>query len=78
MIPENITLCFIPPYSPELNPAEKVWAFIKKKITNKAFKTLSDLQAFMDEIIKKHINSLRIKSITCTSTYGNIFNAKFN
>ena len=53
VIPENITLCFIPPYSPELNPAEKVWAFIKKKITNKAFKTLPDLQSFMDDIIKK-------------------------
>ena len=31
LIPDNIALCFIPPYSPELNPAEKVWAFIKKK-----------------------------------------------
>lgn len=78
VIPENMTLCFIPPYSPELNPAEKVWAFIKKKITNKAFKTMTDLQAFMDDIIKKYINNQRIKSITNTSTYGNILNAKFN
>ena len=38
LIPDNIALCFIPPYSPELNPAEKVWAFIKKKITNKPLK----------------------------------------
>lgn len=78
VIPENMALCFIPPYAPELNPAEKVWAFIKKKITNKAFKTLPDLQSFMDEIIKKYINHHRIKSITNTNTYGNILNAKFN
>jgi transposase len=48
IIPNNIALCFIPPYSPELNPAEKVWGFIKKKITNKAFKTLTELQNFVD------------------------------
>jgi hypothetical protein len=25
-IPENIVLVFLPPYSPELNPAENMWA----------------------------------------------------
>lgn len=78
IIPNNMALCFIPPYSPELNPAEKVWAFIKKKITNKAFKTLTELQGFIDNIIKKYIDPKRIKSITKTNTYGNILNAKFN
>jgi transposase len=77
VIPGNIALCFIPPYSPELNPAEKVWAFIKKKITNKAFKTLKELQNFIDDIIKKYIHPERIKSITKTNTYGLILNAKF-
>ena len=24
-IPDNIAFLFIPPYSPELNPAEKIW-----------------------------------------------------
>ena len=73
IIPNNIALCFIPPYSPELNPAEKVWGFIKKKITNKAFKTLTELQNFVETIIKKYINFERIKSITKTNTYGHIF-----
>ena len=77
IIPNNIALCFIPPYSPELNPAEKVWGFIKKKITNKAFKTLTELQNFVDNIIKKYINCERIMSITKTNTYGHILNAKF-
>lgn len=77
IIPNNIALCFIPPYSPELNPAEKVWGFIKKKITNKAFKTLTELQNFVDTIIKKYINCERIMSITKTNTYGHILNAKF-
>ncbi len=29
-IPKNITLHFLPPYSPELNPIERLWLFIKK------------------------------------------------
>jgi transposase len=61
LIPNNIALCFIPPYSPELNPAEKLWAFLKRKITNKAFKTLDELQMFMDSIIQKYLTIELIK-----------------
>lgn len=76
-IPQNIALCFIPPYSPELNPAEKVWAFIKKKITNKAFKTLDELQSFLTKVIKENIGFERVKSITNTNTYDVLNNRKF-
>ena len=37
-IPDNIKLVFLPPYSPELNPAEKLWARFKRAFTNKLFK----------------------------------------
>ena len=30
VIPKNIKLIRIPPYTPELNPAEKIWAYIKQ------------------------------------------------
>jgi transposase len=73
-IPENIALCFLLPYSPELNPAEKIWAFIKKKITNKAFKTMELLQAFLDNAINKYIIKEIVETISHTSTYENIFN----
>lgn len=76
-IPKNIALCFIPPYSPELNPSEKIWAFIKKKITNKAFKTMEALQEFLSKVIIENLNIDRIKSITNTNTYSVINNAKF-
>ncbi|MFM6251449.1 MAG: IS630 family transposase [Dolichospermum sp.] len=76
-IPKNIALCFIPPYSPELNPAEKVWAFIKNKITNKIFKTLDELGTFISKIIIENLNTNRIKSITKTSTYNVLYNPKF-
>lgn len=41
-IPENIIFIFLPPYSPELNPAEKIWAKFKRDFTNRLFKTLDD------------------------------------
>ena len=34
-IPDNIALLFLPPYSPELNPAEKVWWMIKRELKMK-------------------------------------------
>jgi transposase len=30
-IPENVVLIFLPPYSPELNHAEKIWWLIKQE-----------------------------------------------
>nr|WP_249394171.1 IS630 family transposase [Deinococcus sp. QL22] len=29
---ERLTLVYLPPYSPELNPIEKVWAYVKRNI----------------------------------------------
>ena len=28
-VPDNITLLKLPPYSPELNPMENVWAYLR-------------------------------------------------
>ena len=36
-IPHNIALIFLPPYSPELNPAEKMWSSFKKNIHQQTF-----------------------------------------
>ncbi len=46
-IPENIVLIFLPPYSPELNPAENIWAKFKRDFTNRLFKTLDDLDGYI-------------------------------
>ena len=39
IIPKNIWLLFIPPYSPELNPSEKIWWKMKRAFTGKLHKT---------------------------------------
>lgn len=68
-IPENIILIFLPPYSPELNPAEKIWAKFKRQFTNQFFKTITELEEFVCTI-SKTLNSYEVKSIC---GYGYIF-----
>ena len=39
-VPKNVTLHFLPPYSPELNPIENLWAFMKSNfLCNKIFRS---------------------------------------
>jgi transposase len=52
IIPENIVLVFLPPYSPELNPAEKIWAKYKREFTNKFYNSLEDVENFLAIIVK--------------------------
>ena len=28
-VPDNLTLLFLPPYAPELNPVERLWAYLR-------------------------------------------------
>ncbi|QQS28611.1 MAG: IS630 family transposase [Sphingobacteriales bacterium] len=66
-IPENIFLVFLPPYSPELNPAEKIWHHIKRKFTNKHFTSLELISNFFTETIN-NITPDMVKSI-CSYQY---------
>jgi len=34
---ERIELFFFPPYSPDLNPMERIWWYMRKKITHNRF-----------------------------------------
>ncbi len=75
-IPHNIQLLFIPPYSPELNPAEKMWRYFKDRIANEVFKTLDDLSLRLSQLIVDLKNET-IKSITSFDYYINNYNAVF-
>ena len=43
-LPERIHLLPLPPYSPELNPVERLWDVLKDAICNQLFPSLADLQ----------------------------------
>ncbi len=76
LVPKNIELLFIPPYSPELNPAEKIWDYFKDEIAAEVFKTLDDLSDKVTGLVK-NIKQETIKSITGFKHYMATFNAVF-
>ncbi len=53
VVPENIGLIFLPPYSPELNPAENMWAQYKRAFSNLLCKTLQEVSDFITEFTEK-------------------------
>lgn len=43
-MPENITLLYLPPCSPELNPVERLWAYLKSHyLSNRIYQDYDDL-----------------------------------
>ena len=59
---------FLPPYSPELNPAEKVWWVLKQDFKCKTFETLSELKTHLYKTVKKHIHQNEIQQL-CSYNY---------
>ena len=45
-VPSNITLVLLPPYSPELNPVERVWLHLKDRFLS--HRLLNDYEAIVD------------------------------
>ena len=43
-VPAGIELFYLPPYSPELQPAERLWPLLREVIANRVLKTLSSLE----------------------------------
>jgi putative transposase len=49
-IPDNITLLSLPPRSPELNPVENVWQFMRDNwLSNRIFRSYDDIVALCCE-----------------------------
>ena len=75
-IPDNIYLLRIPTYSPELNPCEQIWQYIKNRYKNQLFKTMNELKQWLENIVgSMEINT--IKNIVSNHHYLNAFNEVF-
>ncbi|WP_345027223.1 IS630 family transposase [Flavivirga jejuensis] len=72
IVPDNIKLIRIPPYSPELNPAEKIWQWMKNKVAMKLFKDITILQDKITEMVDQLEPEL-VKSITGYELYTKTF-----
>jgi len=51
-VPENIRLISLPPYSPELNPVEQVWALLRERyFANKIMHSMTEVQDVLTEAL---------------------------
>lgn len=50
-IPENIILWFQPPYSPNLNPIERVWQYLKQQLKWELFENLANLRTIVAQLL---------------------------
>lgn len=73
IIPKNIALLFLPSYSPELNPAENMWAKYKRTFTNRLHKSLDELSKFIEEVTKQTTT----ESVISTCSFSYIFDGTF-
>ncbi len=57
VIPPNITILLLPPRSPELNPVENIWQFMRDNwLSNRVFKSYDDIVALCCEAWNKLID----------------------
>ena len=48
-LPVGIELVFLPPYSPQLQPAERLWPWLNEAVSNRVFETLDALEEAVAE-----------------------------
>ena len=70
-IPDNVILLFQPSYSPDVNPIERVWQYLKEKLSWLTVETLDELRKEMDVIL----NSLTAECIASLTGYDFIISA---
>ena len=65
-VPDNITLLFLPPYAPELNPKKTLWDEIREKLfKNYALKSIDAVNRKLEQaILYIERNSETVNSIT--------------
>lgn len=47
--PMGITLMFLPAYSPELQPAEKLWPLLRESVANRSFSSIDEIEDALEK-----------------------------
>jgi transposase len=56
--PSNVVPVFLPPYSPELNPMERLWRDLKDKLADRVAQTLEELSDAVCSLIQHYSNAV--------------------
>ena len=63
IIPANVTLLRLPPYSPELNPVERVWLYLRER--HLSHRVLDGYAAIVDAVCHawRQLDQARLRSL---------------
>lgn len=63
-IPNNISLIYLPPYSPQLNPVERVWLYLRER--HLSHRLLDGYEAIVDALCSawRQLDPERLSSLT--------------
>jgi transposase len=72
-IPDNICLLHLPPYSPELNPVEHIWDYIReqKGFNNHTFESITAVENQLEIALKKITKEKQIIKSLCNFSWLN-------
>lgn len=71
IVPNNIEIIYLPPYSPELNPVERFWEHIKRHtIRNKIYLTLNSIK----DAVASFLNDLQAEFISSLCSFQFLYN----
>lgn len=65
-IPDNLTLLHLPPYAPELNPAELLWRELRQRyLSNRVYPDLQELDRALEDAWRRLSDDLpRLRQLT--------------
>jgi len=67
VVPDNVTCLLLPPYSPELNPVERVWRYLRQNyLSNRAFKDYDEIFQVAGDAWRR-LDAATLASITATA-----------
>jgi transposase len=64
VVPGNVTLVWLPPYSPEINPVERLWLFLRER--HLSHRLLDTYEAIADALCRawNALTAGRLRSLT--------------
>jgi transposase len=64
--PEQVCGLHLPPYSPELNPAERIFEDVKEPLANQIFDSIEELEKRLTSRLKRYWDDpQKLKRLTC-------------
>ena len=62
-VPEGIHMVPLPPYSPELQPAERLWPLVDEPLANQAFETIAELEELVVQRCRRLLLQQQLKRV---------------